>query len=263
MAPLAPPVGLAIDLAQGVIDLLDGGRGLCRQGQVPLTVDGDRAALARLLVELDIAGLALEGQRVGLGPEVDGLAAVDAPLLEQQGPLLVEELGVLGVGTDRGPLRGLRGRASWPVTAFFFAGAVAWCRRLGRGCRLLRRCVFFGAGAFFLSAADPARAGALFLAAAAFLVALAGALVAAAACFAGGRSSCACPPWLSSPPWPALASVPSSPPNRSWSQGRPSWATMLPPSSLPSHRPPSRFAPSRDRGHRTRWPGPSPHQVGG
>ena len=58
-----------MDLGDGGVDLLDGRPGLGGQGQVALALDGQRVALARLLVELDIAGLAVLGQRVGLGLE--------------------------------------------------------------------------------------------------------------------------------------------------------------------------------------------------
>src|SRR5205085_11047699 len=91
-AALAHAVGALLDLLQGPVDLLDLGPGLGRQGQVALTLDVHRAALARLLVELDVARLHLPGQLVGLGLERLGLLRIRGPLREKERALLLEEL---------------------------------------------------------------------------------------------------------------------------------------------------------------------------
>ena len=80
------------DPLQGGVDLLDLGPGLGAEGQVALTLDRQRVALARLLVELDVAGLAVLGERDGLGHERIGLLVVVGPLRQQRLTLLVEEL---------------------------------------------------------------------------------------------------------------------------------------------------------------------------
>jgi len=49
-----------------VIDLLDRDQGLGGKGKVAFPVDGDRASLARLVVELDVARLHLLDERLGL-----------------------------------------------------------------------------------------------------------------------------------------------------------------------------------------------------
>src|SRR5207244_328879 len=63
---LADAVGAGLDLGQRPVDLLDGGLGLGAEGEVALSLDVHGAALTRLLVELDVAGLHLLGQLVGL-----------------------------------------------------------------------------------------------------------------------------------------------------------------------------------------------------
>ena len=68
---------------EGIVDLLDGQQGLAGERQVPLTVDRHGAALARLLVELHVTGLALERQRVRLGPQRGGLLLVDGALVDR------------------------------------------------------------------------------------------------------------------------------------------------------------------------------------
>src|SRR5664279_4547232 len=108
MTSLATAVGLALDLLQCVIDLLDSQPRLHREGQVPLAVDGHGAALPRLLVELDVPGLTLEGQRVGFGPQIDRLLPVGVALLEQLRSLLLEELDLFGIRADGGALRRCR-----------------------------------------------------------------------------------------------------------------------------------------------------------
>ena len=95
MAALAGAIGLAIDLPLSVVDLLHGQQGLSGQGEIPFPIDGDRAALTRLLVELDVTRLALLGQRVGLCLQVLCLTLIDASLLEQEGGLFLEELRAL------------------------------------------------------------------------------------------------------------------------------------------------------------------------
>src|SRR5262249_57191192 len=66
--------------------------GLGREGQVPLALDGQGVALARLLVELDVAGLAVLGERVGLGLEGLGLAEVVGALALELLQLALQEL---------------------------------------------------------------------------------------------------------------------------------------------------------------------------
>ena len=80
-----------MDAGDGGVDLLDGGAGLGREGQVALALDGQGVALAGLLVELDVAGLAVLGERVGLGLQGLGLAQVVLPLGLEQRQLAAEE----------------------------------------------------------------------------------------------------------------------------------------------------------------------------
>ena len=69
VALLAQAIGAGVDLGQGPVDLQRGGARLGREDKIELPVDVGGTALAALLVELDIAGLVLEGQRIGLGLE--------------------------------------------------------------------------------------------------------------------------------------------------------------------------------------------------
>ena len=91
-ALLAHAVVAGLDLGQGPVDLDDGAPGLGGQDQVELPVDVGGAALAALLVELDIAGLVFQGQGVGFGLQLFGLPGVAGPLLEQEDALLGQEL---------------------------------------------------------------------------------------------------------------------------------------------------------------------------
>ena len=109
VATLARPVSLLLDAHHRVVDLLDGEQRLCGEGQVALAVDGDRAALAGLLVELHVTGLALLGERVRLGLQVGRLADVDGALFGQQLELLGQELLVARVRPDRDLLGGCGG----------------------------------------------------------------------------------------------------------------------------------------------------------
>ena len=68
------------------------GAGLGAQREVALALDGERVALARLLVELHVARLALGGQQVGLGLQRRGLADVGDPLVLERLDLAEEEL---------------------------------------------------------------------------------------------------------------------------------------------------------------------------
>ena len=147
---LADAVGALVDLGQSVVDLLDRGPGLGAERQVALALDGQGVALARLLVELDVARLALLGQRVGLGLERFGLAQVGGPLLDQRQALHLEELelgrrrlalgpGALGRGLRRGLLR--RGRRLLVAGAAFLAGSAFLAAGVG----------FFAPGAAFLA----------------------------------------------------------------------------------------------------------------
>ena len=92
-AVLARAVELGLDGLEGEVDLVDGGQRLRREGEIALPVHGDGAALARLLVELDVAGLPVERQRLRLGPQVLGLTLVDLALLEQKRPLSSRNFG--------------------------------------------------------------------------------------------------------------------------------------------------------------------------
>ena len=105
-ALLAHAVGADVDLGQGPVDLVDGGPSLGRQDQVELAVDVGGAALAALLVELDVARLMLEGQGVGLGLEFLGLLRVAGPLLKRAGP-------AARPGTCRAPASSSRGFGGW------------------------------------------------------------------------------------------------------------------------------------------------------
>src|SRR5262249_8094678 len=79
----AQAVGAVGHALERAVDLVDDLLRRRRQQQVALTLDVDGVALARLLVELRVAALALGGQLVGLGLEVGGLLHVAGPLLEQ------------------------------------------------------------------------------------------------------------------------------------------------------------------------------------
>ena len=139
-ALLALAVGAGVDLLDRGVDLLDGGAGLRRQGQVALALDGQRVALARLLVELDVAGLAVLGQRVGLGLQGLGLAQV---------------VGALGSSSASWPSRNLSSVTFFLAPVAFLAGAAFLAadftgaslvalgmssrRPRGKGCRMVRR----------------------------------------------------------------------------------------------------------------------------
>ena len=105
-------------------DVVDGLARRGREREVALALDAERVALARLLVELRVAGLALVRERLGLGLEPLGLARVLAPLLDELDPqplhrararrpglrcLRVDDLGEHR--TARRRLRNQRGRA--------------------------------------------------------------------------------------------------------------------------------------------------------
>ena len=144
VAPLAGAVGLLGDPHEGVLDLLDRSERLGREGEVALAVDRDRPALARLLIELHVAGLALLGQRVGLRLQRLGLLLVD-PTLGDEGPtLLLQELGVGRIRPDRGLGpggallgRGLGRRRLLGRGCDLLGGGLGRRRLLGRGCGLL------------------------------------------------------------------------------------------------------------------------------
>ena len=59
---------------EGGVDVGDRLAGLRRQGEVALALDDHRVALAALVVELDVAHLAVLDERVGLVLEPVGLA---------------------------------------------------------------------------------------------------------------------------------------------------------------------------------------------
>ncbi len=128
---LADAVGPQRDLGQGVVDLVDRRPGLVAEGQVALALHRQRVALTRLLVELDVAGLAQLGQRIGLGLERVGLAEVGGPLLDEDLALALDELELgrrqLALGRSLGRGLGRRG----------LLGRRLGRRRLGR--RLLGR----------------------------------------------------------------------------------------------------------------------------
>src|SRR5689334_14223916 len=88
----AEPVRAVLHALERGVDLLDrlpcGGR----QHEVALALDADRVALARLLVELRVALLALGDQRLGLRLELGRLADVAVALLEQELLQLLERL---------------------------------------------------------------------------------------------------------------------------------------------------------------------------
>src|SRR5207245_1950357 len=71
---------------------LDRAARLRREGEVALPLDVHRGALARFLVELDIAWFHVGGELVGLRLQVLGLPGVGLTLGEQERALLVQEL---------------------------------------------------------------------------------------------------------------------------------------------------------------------------
>src|SRR5829696_425709 len=73
------------DALERTVDLVDDLLGRRRQQQVALTLDVDGVALARLLVELGVAALALGRQLIGLGLQVGGLQDVAGALFLQAG----------------------------------------------------------------------------------------------------------------------------------------------------------------------------------
>ncbi len=73
-----------------MIDLVDRLERLSRKGEIPLAVNCDRAALARLVVELDVAWLHLFHERLRLGFQEPGLLDVCGALRVEQVPLVGE-----------------------------------------------------------------------------------------------------------------------------------------------------------------------------
>ncbi len=67
MATFARAVGAVGDPREGSVDLVNCRERLRAQREVTLTIDGHRAAFARLFVELHVTGLPLLRERVGLG----------------------------------------------------------------------------------------------------------------------------------------------------------------------------------------------------
>ena len=198
---------------QGAVDLLDGGHGLGRQREVALAVDGHRPAFAGLLVELHVARLPLEGERLGLGPQVGGLVLVDLTLLEQELALLLEELRLRRVGAAGGLGRLGLGAAALAGAGAALAGAGdEACDRRDRP-RLLDRRGLLDRGRTFL-------AGAAFLPGATFLAgAFLAVLLGRGRLLLGHRASS----------WPAQvfwAGRPSSSPRPSSWPGRPSSAEV-------------------------------------
>src|SRR3546814_9765309 len=98
-----------LDPLDGEVDLLDRSRGLRAQREVSLPLHCKRVALARLLVELDVARLPLGREEIGLGPQGCRLAGVGGALVLEHGQLLAQELVEpcrrLGHGLGRGGRR--------------------------------------------------------------------------------------------------------------------------------------------------------------
>jgi hypothetical protein len=67
-AAFAHAVGTGVHLGDGPVDLVDRGTGLGAEGEVPLPLDVEGVALARLLVELYVARLHVLGQLLGIDP---------------------------------------------------------------------------------------------------------------------------------------------------------------------------------------------------
>src|SRR6476661_6492952 len=88
----AQPVRAVLHTLERGVDLLDRLTRGRREHEVALALDADGVALARLLVELRVALLALGDQRLGLGLELRGLAHVAVALLEQELLQLLERL---------------------------------------------------------------------------------------------------------------------------------------------------------------------------
>ena len=189
VALLAHAVRAVLELGQRQVDLVHGVLGLGAQREVALALHGQRVALARLLVELHVARLALGGQQVGFRLERRRLADVGDALLLEGGQLaqqeLVERAGALGRGLLHHGLAGQRGRAHDPGRGLLGR------RRLGRGGPFATgACLATGAGlcAFLV--------GAAFLAGAAFF---AGAFC-ADAFFVGAIGVCCRPSRRPDPP---------------------------------------------------------------
>ena len=112
-AAFTDAVGATVELGQRVIDLVHLHPSLGREGKVALPVDSGGGPLAGLVVELDVPRLHLLGQLVGLRLQVGGLSQIGDALLQEQRPLLLEELAGAGtlqaLGRRLGRL-GLRGR---------------------------------------------------------------------------------------------------------------------------------------------------------
>ena len=108
----ADSVDTLADPFQSGVDLIDSLPGLGTKGQIEVTLYGQRVALARLTIELDVTWVAVLEERIRLGLEVVGTQDIPGPLGNECGLLLVQELL-----TERG-LRLIR------------------CRSLLRGCLL-------------------------------------------------------------------------------------------------------------------------------
>src|SRR3954470_4641685 len=82
-AHLAVAVAVLGHPVEGLLDVLDGLAGRGRQRKVALTLDGQRVALAALLVELRVARFTLAGDLLGLRGERLRLLEVHLPFGEQ------------------------------------------------------------------------------------------------------------------------------------------------------------------------------------
>jgi len=100
VAHLAHPIGTRIELGEGVGNLSQRRLGACGERKVPLAIDGRRAALSRLLVELDLEGPVVLGQLIRLCLELRCLLLEVRTLHEEKVALLLEE-DLCGQGIKR------------------------------------------------------------------------------------------------------------------------------------------------------------------
>src|SRR5260221_1569364 len=116
------PERVLVELAQRAVDVVDRLARGGREREVSLPLHVHRVALARLLVELGVALLALAGEQIGLGRELVGLAQMVRALLFEAFAQLLQRAGcerrrqLPGLGRCRHFLDRLRlyGRGPYP-----------------------------------------------------------------------------------------------------------------------------------------------------
>ena len=130
----AQAVGAVLHALERAVDLVDDLLRRRREQEVALALDVDGVALARLLVELRVAALALGGELLGLGLELVGLLDVAGPLLEQARLQPLDASWARARASRASPRSPRAGRSRW-----WACGPASWPARPSRAARLLGR----------------------------------------------------------------------------------------------------------------------------